>query len=453
MAGSVPPSADAPVPGDLDPSVMAEIDHRIEADLERELEKLRGLGKVKATLEQRKTRKLARAVLKKANFGPLDEKSSGSLRRGSRRSSEEKSGRGGRRRRRRSGKEKASDSVGDGVVVGRREIGGRFKEQVLEAQEEELDQLRSMEVVKKHLSKRETFARARRMFNRRVVPRPSSSRHTSFLVSGYEEPVKEDVADYIRQQSVVVIDNFFSIPPKERRVLNRLTSTQMRWISDAELAKVEARKGGRLDDLDEIGAGRAHDSEPTEIGGVHQQQEPEIKSKRRHHLRKNTKHAEEVMEKSSTKKASKRKRSSKGESWWHRWDVVEEDVIEEAASRSRRADGEKRRHRRSQGDSEGHVLKPKKNAWKRRGWGRTDAVEQLEVGREPGVTSAPLRSKSSGGSFQELAGPEFIPLGEPQPQPTSQLLSSTQGSTDVASEERSGSASSMKEGKYTNCCT
>lgn len=74
MAGSVPPSADAPVPGDLDPSVMAEIDHRIEADLERELEKLRGLGKVKATLEQRKTRKLARAVLKKANFGPWTRK-------------------------------------------------------------------------------------------------------------------------------------------------------------------------------------------------------------------------------------------------------------------------------------------------------------------------------------------------------------------------------------------
>ena len=461
MAGSAPRPAETSVPGDLEPAVMAEIDRRIEVDMDRELEKVRGWGKVKTALDQRKARKLARTVLKKANFGPLDEKSS--RRRGSRRESGEKAViRGERGRHRRSAKEEEAPD-GDGVVVGRREIGGRFKEKVMEDQEDELDELRSMKVVKKHLAKRETFARARRMFNRRVVPRPASARRTSFLVSGYEEPASEDVADYIRQQSVVVIDNFFNIPPKERRVLDRLTSTQMHWISDAELGKVQVRQSGQLaeeegeESDDEISAGRTRGSEPTEMLRVYQQLEPDNKSsKRKHHIRKSKKHtlSEEDKEKPSAKNESKRKKQ-KGESRWHRWGVVKKGVTEEPATQSRQPDREERRLRRSQGHSEGQVSRAeqtRRRSWMRRERERGGPAEQYQETRESGAVSRPSHGsnsaslRSSSGSFQEPASPESIPLAEPQPQPTSR---STQESHGVTSGDHSGNT---REGMYTIAC-
>ena len=313
-------------------------------------------------------------------------------------------------------KEEVSNGTCDGVVVGRREIRSRFKREVMEDQEEDLDQLRSMKVVKKHLAERETFARARRIFNRRVVPRPTSARYTSFLVSGYKEPVEEDMADYIRQQSVVVIDNFFNIPPKERRVLDRLTSTQMRWISDAELGKLQTHQSGQLEEeeeSDEISVGRTRGSEPTEMHRVYQQLKPEKKSKRKPHVRKGKKHtlSEEGKEKSSVQKESKRKKQ-KGESRWHRWDVVKKGMTEEAATRSRQTGREERRHRRSQWDSEGQVSRTeqaRRRSCNRQERERGDPADQYEETRELSGVSRPLHSRtsaslrSSGGSFQEPA--------------------------------------------------
>ena len=433
-------------------SVIAAIDHQIELERSRELEKLRGLGKVKIALNQRKTHRLARALLKKVNFGPLDEHTKHK----SRKTSWEKTSRGKRARHRKSAKEESSDGIkGDRVVVGSRDIGSALEDKIMEAQEEELHELRTMKVVQKHLEKRETFARARRMFNRRVVARPTLSRRASFLVTAYEETDESEVADYIRQQSEFVIDNFFSIPPKERRVLDRLTSTQMRWISDAELEKAKARQSGQLEP-EKLSEEKRRDSGPTDMHRESEQMEPgmfevvsndEKKVKKRHHLLKTGKKRVKENEEKSSAKKDRGWRRSKGEKRRHHRDVVEEGLLEEAAGWS---EGTGRRHssrtKTSHGDSEVHVSEVRRKSWRRQERAGSDALEQYERIRESDVMAnrrisvdADIRLSSVGASH-EPTGSESSPLRGVQSQHTLHSVRSKQKSSVITPIECSGSA-------------
>ena len=112
-----------------------------------------------------------------------------------------------------------------------------------ESQKEELESLRSMKLVQAHLANRDTRKRAMRMFNKRIFMKPAqvpSHKGSSILVTGYQEAATSQ--KLLRQQSQVVIDNFFNIPRRNKRVLDKLSSEQVKQISDTELHKTRSKK-------------------------------------------------------------------------------------------------------------------------------------------------------------------------------------------------------------------
>ena len=122
-----------------------------------------------------------------------------------------------------------------------------------ESQKEELESLRGMKLVQTHLANRDTRKRAMRMFNRRIYVKPAqvpNHKGSSILVTGYQEAATSQ--KLLRQQSQVVIDNFFNIPRRNKRVLDKLSSEQVKQISDTELHKTRSKKFTRETTLPEL---------------------------------------------------------------------------------------------------------------------------------------------------------------------------------------------------------
>ena len=130
-------------------------------------------------------------------------------------------------------------------VVG--QFGGEGIKNRREGDEEELKQLRNMGVVRERLKEREKFrAQARKFFKHRYELDPDSTQKSScILVTGYEEgeDSTQKATNLIRQQSIIVIQNFFNPPVKRRTVLKRLTSIQRHGIEEIEKKKVSGRGG------------------------------------------------------------------------------------------------------------------------------------------------------------------------------------------------------------------
>ena len=119
--------------------------------------------------------------------------------------------------------------------VGEKGVKDRHKD------EEELKDLRTLGVVQERLKEREKVqAQAHKIFKHRYELDPESTHKSStILVTGYEEGEggAQKVAELIRQQSQVVIQNFFKRPMKSQAVLSRLTSTQLHSIEASERRK------------------------------------------------------------------------------------------------------------------------------------------------------------------------------------------------------------------------
>ena len=186
-------------------------------------------------------RLLARHMLHKAANGPLEKPNTE------------------RRKRRRSRGLKSSGGVasaervrterGEKWVVG--ETGSTLDYR--ESQKEELESLRGMKLVQAHLANRDTRKRAMRMFNQRIYMKPAqvpSHKGSSILVTGYQEAANSQ--KLLRQQSQVVIDNFFNIPRRNKRVLDKLSSEQVKQISDTELHKTRSKNFTREAKLPEL---------------------------------------------------------------------------------------------------------------------------------------------------------------------------------------------------------
>ena len=138
---------------------------------------------------------------------------------------------------------------GEEWVVG--ETGSRLDQ---ESQREELDTLRSMKLVQSHLGNREMLKRAMRMFNQRI-----NEKGSTILVTEYKE--SSAPKKLFRQQSRMVIDNFFNIPSRNRRVLDKLNSEQVKKISDTELHKSESKRKAALQESSRDGDDQAAASE------------------------------------------------------------------------------------------------------------------------------------------------------------------------------------------------
>ena len=186
-------------------------------------------------------RLLARHMLHKAANGPLEK--ANTERRRQRQSQGLKSSGGVAR------EETGRTERGEKWVVG--ETGSALDYR--ESQKEELESLRSMKLVQSHLANRDTRKRAMRMFNQRIYVKPAqvpSHKGSSILVTGYQEAATSQ--KLLRQQSQVVIDNFFNIPRRSRRVLDKLSTEQVKPISDTELHKAQVKKFKREAALPEL---------------------------------------------------------------------------------------------------------------------------------------------------------------------------------------------------------
>ena len=190
------------------------------SDQALELENIKRSGKVTRFLQ---IRQVERTVLQKASAGPL-EVISNSI---SEQITVKRSGKRLERRKRDGG---TKWLVGNAL----RETGGvNFSE----SQKKELENLRSLRLVEQGVANRDMHTRAARMFHVLMHPTSAGRKPSSILVTGYEPTDQSQVAEMIRQQSQVVIDNIFNIPTRNRRVLSRLTSVQQKMISETELSK------------------------------------------------------------------------------------------------------------------------------------------------------------------------------------------------------------------------
>ena len=123
-------------------------------------------------------------------------------------------------------------------VVGRQnfsELNSNFEE----SQKKELEDIKDMQIVKNHLAnRRRARSLANRMFNARVN---NSRTKTSILLTG-SEPDQEEMVEAMRHMNRFVIEKFLQTQSRNRRVLDRLNSIQMKTISDIEVAKAHTRK-------------------------------------------------------------------------------------------------------------------------------------------------------------------------------------------------------------------
>ena len=109
--------------------------------------------------------------------------------------------------------------------------------------EEELKTLRRMGKVRERLKERDKVRdQAYKLFKHRYELDPESTQKSNcILVTGYEDGVgsTHNAVELIRQQSIVVIENFFNQPANSRMVLSRLTSAQRDSIEAIEMRKVK----------------------------------------------------------------------------------------------------------------------------------------------------------------------------------------------------------------------
>ena len=122
--------------------------------------------------------------------------------------------------------------------VGRRNLGD-VESSFEKDQKKELEELESMQVVKKRLANRRKASHlANRMFNQRVDNRRTK---TSILLTGCE-PDQEEVMKAMRNMNRFVIEKFLQTQSQNRRVLERLNSRHVKAISDIEVTKAKARR-------------------------------------------------------------------------------------------------------------------------------------------------------------------------------------------------------------------
>ena len=126
------------------------------------------------------------------------------------------------------------------VEVG--DFSSRVKNAMKREDDKELKDIKSMGLVKKLLLDKEKMtAHAKKLFKYRYyLPPEETKRSTSILVTGYEEgETSKQAVELIRQQSMVVIENFLD-QPSHSHVFDRLTSCQQHHTPEDE----ELREGG-----------------------------------------------------------------------------------------------------------------------------------------------------------------------------------------------------------------
>ena len=131
----------------------------------------------------------------------------------------------------------------------RKEVRGEgIQERVRADKTQELSELNQLGIVQKHTRDRKMHTHAQHMFNHRIRVKPSPSdtagarKSSSMLITGVGEEeegagMEKAAVEMVRKQSRLVLDNFLKIPSKKKRVLNRLSSMQIRDIGRAELIR------------------------------------------------------------------------------------------------------------------------------------------------------------------------------------------------------------------------
>ena len=123
-------------------------------------------------------------------------------------------------------------------IVGSKNL-GEFRSSFEKSQKKELEDIKGMQVVKNHLAnRRRARSLAHRMFNTRVN---NSRTKTSILLTG-SEPDQEEMVQAMRHMNRFVIEKFLQTHSRNRRVLERLNSIQVKTISDVETTKAQNRK-------------------------------------------------------------------------------------------------------------------------------------------------------------------------------------------------------------------
>ena len=288
-----------------------------------------------------------------------------------------------------------------------------------ESQKEELESLRSMKLVQAHLANRDTRKRAMRMFNQRIFMKPAqvpSHKGSSILVTGYQEAATSQ--KLLRQQSQVVIDNFFNIPRRNKRVLDKLSSEQVKQISDIELHKTRSKKftqeakltelkGDDLADAPEEGKGtrrrlkgkllrgqaavkKAVRPQPSEVEGSHPQEEEgdHHQQQRAHHRIKLT--SRNLSGNTSTAKGAKKERRLKSKFTHSILNGNEEDVETERGSILNGRDEEVEQLETDRSQRSGHK-------WKWHGQGKKPAGNWRHQERE--ARDRKLKANTAEGDF------------------------------------------------------
>ena len=123
-------------------------------------------------------------------------------------------------------------------IVGRQTL-GKLSSSFEDSQKKELEDIKSMQIVKNHLAnRRRARSLANRMFNARVN---NSRTKTSILLTG-SEPDQEEMVEAMRHMNRFVIEKFLQTQSRNRRVLDRLNSIQTKTISDIEVGKAQIRR-------------------------------------------------------------------------------------------------------------------------------------------------------------------------------------------------------------------
>ena len=124
-------------------------------------------------------------------------------------------------------------------IVGRKNL-GELSSSFEDSQKKELEDIKGMQIVQSHLAnRRRARSLANRMFNARVNNRQTK---TSILLTG-SEPDQQEMVEAMRHMNRFVIEKFLQTQSRNRRVLDRLNSIQMKAISDIQVGKAEIRKG------------------------------------------------------------------------------------------------------------------------------------------------------------------------------------------------------------------
>ena len=187
--------------------------------------------------------KIARNLLTKLQNGPLGEPSKGLVHPPSQKNSSR------------------SRDRHDGISKEDAKLIKRLSKHIKASRNEELESIRNMKLVQAGRADRESRRRARRLFNHRVYvnSHQHASKHgdhkkSSILVTQSElVPDKMEASNFIRQESQHVINNFFKIPSRRQRVLQRLNSEGKHNILTTDMSKSGGHHDEQEDDKEPMG--------------------------------------------------------------------------------------------------------------------------------------------------------------------------------------------------------